>query len=220
MADVVASGVDNLDIALSDGVGTRFDYDSNRAVVELLERKSECDTEKRTYRVKRGLSESERTVTQEGKTDSIAVEPSGGFFIDYRAGFPHASIGEQHYRFEVDSDSYQEDIMPARAIFFMPYFIPEPFLRRAIQPHYGVTDRNALMVGRRHEKQFRNRELPEGIYGNEEFVRHKIMDALGAIGLMGMQFVDTTFSFFKTGHGFDLYGLRELQTREIFEQVH
>ena len=218
LADVYATGIDNLVIELSDGVGTRFDYDKNHVVIGLMELKSSTKEKRKTFRVKKDLSKAETTIQDKNRGDKLSVESSDGFFIDYTAEFPHLSIGKQHYKFEVSDENYVKEIIKARPIFFMPP-IPEGILRRLIQPFCGVSDRNALLIGSKYEPYFRNTEHPAGIYGKEEFVRHKIMDVLGTIALLGMNFVETTFKFEKTGHNFDINALRELKNREIFERI-
>ncbi len=218
LADVYASGMDNLVIELSDGVGTRYDFDENRILETLLEYKTPQNSPRKIYRLKKGLPNPETSIHDKRRGERLSIERSDGFVVEYITEYPHKSIGKQHHSFEVNLKNYMNEIRYARAIFFMPP-IPEIVLRKLIKPFYGVNDRNSLLIGNKDESHFRNLEVPGGIYGKEEFVRHKIMDGLGTIALLGMNFDGITFRFEKTGHKFDIRALREFKKRGVFERV-
>ena len=215
LADVGSAGIDNLVIELSDGVCPRFDYDNSEVFEILTSIRKEGSSDRVYLKVNGDLSNKERNVKDEERRDGLHVEPAKYFFIDYTAGFPHNAVGEQHHRFNVSEINYREEVMQARPIFFMPP-IPEGILRRFIQPWFGITDSNALLIGGKEETRYRNKVHPEGLYGSDEFVRHKVQDVLGTLALLGKPFKESGFFFYKTGHEFDLHALRTLRDRGCF----
>lgn len=216
LADVSSAGIDNLVIELSDGVCPRFDYDNSEVFEILTSIRKEGSSDRVYLKVSGDLSNEERNVKDEKRGDRLYVEPAKYFFIDYNAGFSHRAVGEQHHRFNVSEINYREQVMQARPIFFMPSLIPENILRRFIQPWFGVTDSNALLIGGKEETQYRNKVHPKGLYGRDEFVRHKVKDVLGTLALLGKPFKESGFLFYKTGHKFDLHALRTLRDKGCF----
>ena len=55
-------------------------------------------------------------------------------------------------------------------------------------------------------------------YDGKEFVRHKMLDAIGTLALTGMRFNQTSFRFNMTGHSFDIPALKDLIARGIFTE--
>ena len=115
----------------------------------------------RTYRVGEG-------------DKSLVIEPHDGFSVSYELRYP-PPIGEQFYAFELDGfDSYKLDIAPARTFGFMKD------VRMMSELGLGGGGRldNFILVG---EDEVVNTELRFP----DEFVRHKILDIVGDLYLLG-----------------------------------
>ena len=104
----------------------------------------------------------------------LAIEPYDGFAISYLLRYP-PPIGEQHYEFELSSwEAYQAEIAPARTFGFMKD------LKMMSELGLGTGGRldNCILVG---EDGVVNTQLRYP----DEFVRHKILDIVGDLYLLG-----------------------------------
>ncbi|MFC1753585.1 UDP-3-O-acyl-N-acetylglucosamine deacetylase [Thermoproteota archaeon] len=217
LSAIYALGIDNMIIELSDNVCPRQDNAATEVIEALQDLRKQGTAERVYLSVKKDLDESKRTVSDDKLEDRLLVKPDDCFIVDYTASFPHKAIGDQHHRFCFSEENYKDEIMKARGIFFLPlgsrYFIDSSFFKR----FHGVTDRNALLIGSPDETSYLNDFTPEWGYGRDEFVRHKILDVIGTLALIGNYFKYTKFQFDKTGHKFDLYALKTLIQRDCFE---
>lgn len=156
--------VDNLELPIMDGSAEVF--------VGMLERAgvAEQPAARRALRVR------ERVEVVEGAR-RISVEPHEGYEIDCTIDFKHPLIGVQHRRFDaLDAEAFVRDISPARTFGFTEEV---EALRRANLIRGGSLD-NAIVL------------TPEGMLNEtplrwrDEFVRHKILDIVGDLALLGM----------------------------------
>lgn len=218
LASVYCLGIDNLVIELSEDVVPRFDF-GQLEVVEALESLITEGNQARQYlRVKSNLTLDQRLIQNPGCEDtSLLAHPANGFIVSNYVDYPHKSIGAQHHIFNVSSENYKSQIMTARGIFFLPFFDKNAKLLRYFEKYHGIRDRNSLLIGSANNQEFINEIGKEGFYGKDEVVRHKTMDALGAIALMGQYFKNTEFTFNRSDHSFDLYALRKLAENDCFE---
>jgi UDP-3-O-acyl N-acetylglucosamine deacetylase len=116
----------------------------------------------RSYRVEGG----------DGKL--LEIEPFDGFAVSYLLRYP-APVGEQAYEFQLrGADDYKRDIAPARTFGFMKD------LKMINELGLGSGGRldNFILVG---EDEVINTELRFP----DEFVRHKILDIIGDLYLLG-----------------------------------
>ena len=216
LSAIYALGIDNLIIELSDGVCPRQNNAATEIIEALQDLRVEGSDERLYLRIKRNLDENKRTVEVNGIEDKLLIQHSDDFVIDYTAFYPHKVIGHQHHRFYFSEENYKEEIMKARGIFFLPKgsrYIVDSFLNK----FHGIRDTNALLIGTPDDELYKNIIRPEGIYGKDEFVRHKILDVIGTLALIGKYFKETEFQFNKTGHKFDIYALKTLIERDCFE---
>jgi UDP-3-O-[3-hydroxymyristoyl] N-acetylglucosamine deacetylase len=105
----------------------------------------------------------------------IAVYPSDGFRIDYRILFPHPLIGSQERTFAVNPAGYRDEIAPARTF----GFADEVELLRRNGLVRGGSLENAIVLTR---DGLMNRE---GLRFPDEFCRHKILDLIGDLVMLG-----------------------------------
>jgi UDP-3-O-[3-hydroxymyristoyl] N-acetylglucosamine deacetylase len=96
--------------------------------------------------------------------------------IMYAINFPHPLIRRQRYSVPLDSDHFRREIAPARTFGFLKevQYLQSQGLARG-----GSLD-NALVLD---DSNVLN---PGGLRFPEEFVRHKILDALGDLALLGL----------------------------------
>ena len=109
-----------------------------------------------------------------GREKSLVIEPSEVFSVSYLLRYP-PPIGEQFYEFVFsDCDAYREQIAPARTFGFMRD------LKMINELGLGTGGRldNFILVG---EDNVINTELRF----SDEFVRHKILDIIGDLYLLG-----------------------------------
>jgi UDP-3-O-[3-hydroxymyristoyl] N-acetylglucosamine deacetylase len=156
--------VDNLELPIMDG--------SAEAFTELIEQVGvvEQPATRLALRVRKKVS------VAEGQR-RMSVEPLDGFEIDCTIDFPHPLIGRQHMHFDaLEISAFGREIASARTFGFTDEI---EALRRANLIRGGSID-NAIVLtpeGMLNETGLRSRD---------EFVRHKILDIIGDLALVGM----------------------------------
>ncbi len=153
------------------------------------------------------LIEKEFKFSQDGKF--IEVKPSEKFIINYTIEYRHPLINLQSFRFEFSEKTYEREISKARTF----GFLKDVEYLRSNGYALGGSLENAIVLD---EKGILNRE---GLRYKDEFVRHKILDALGDLSLSGMPIIGEFFMY-KTGHLFTHTFLKKLFARkDIFRIV-
>ena len=110
----------------------------------------------------------------DGAGKSLRIEPFDGFSISYVLKYP-SPIGEQAYQFTLDGpQSYRKEIAPARTFGFMR----DLKMMNELGLASGGRLDNCILVG---EDNVINTELRF----SDEFVRHKILDIIGDLYLLG-----------------------------------
>lgn len=95
--------------------------------------------------------------------------------FDYTIDFTHPIIKKQHYLFDFSSTAYKKEIAKARTF----GFLKEVQYLRSQGLALGGSLENAIVLD---DKKVLN---PEGLRFKDEFVRHKILDAIGDLFLAG-----------------------------------
>ncbi len=108
-------------------------------------------------------------------TKRIAIYPSDSFRVTYRIAFSHPLIGEQSLEFVSARTNYEAEIAPARTF----GFIEEVEALRASGLIRGGSLENAVVLTRQGVMN------PEGLRFPDEFCRHKVLDLLGDLALLG-----------------------------------
>lgn len=129
---------------------------------------------------------------------SLTIEPYDGFAVSYELAYP-PPIGEQRFDFEmVDFESFRDAIAPARTFGFMRD------LKMMNELGLGSGGRldNFILVG---EDEVINTELRFP----DEFVRHKILDVIGDLYLLGYPLRGKVTARF-TGHRDNIALVRQL----------
>jgi UDP-3-O-[3-hydroxymyristoyl] N-acetylglucosamine deacetylase len=104
----------------------------------------------------------------------ISIFPADHFQVAYSIDFKHPLVGQQHLEFCPDRDSYQEDIAPSRTFGFF-HEVEELRKNGLIR---GGSLENAVVLT---ETGIMNGPLRF----SDEFVRHKILDCIGDLALVG-----------------------------------
>ena len=105
---------------------------------------------------------------------SVTAYPSGSLKLSYTIKFNHPLLRHQEYSAEIDETSFVEDIAPARTFGFLK---DVELMRQAGLALGGSLD-NAIVLG---ETGVLNNPLRFA----DEFVRHKVLDLLGDLVLLG-----------------------------------
>ena len=128
----------------------------------------ELDSTKKAIKIKKEVS-----VKVEGKF--VKLKPSNHIIYDFSIDFNHPVIGEQQFKFEYSIEEYKDNISRARTF----GFLHEVQYLRSIGLAQGGSLDNAIVLD---DQKILN---PEGLRFDDEFVRHKILDAIGDMSLLG-----------------------------------
>jgi UDP-3-O-[3-hydroxymyristoyl] N-acetylglucosamine deacetylase/3-hydroxyacyl-[acyl-carrier-protein] dehydratase len=182
LSALVAMQIDNVVVDVEGPEPPIFDG-SSRKFVEMLK---EAGIEEQTMSPK--IFKLDRTVSIVDGDRSILAAPHDGLkvtctFTDARGGFT------QHASFEIDPDGYAEKIAPARTFTF--YEDIESLLKQG-KIKGGSLDTALVIKGDKVLSK-------EPLRFDDEFVRHKILDIIGDIGLLGCR-LNAHIIAIKPGH--------------------
>jgi UDP-3-O-[3-hydroxymyristoyl] N-acetylglucosamine deacetylase len=155
--------VDNLEIPIMDGSAETF--------ADMIEGAGVREQPA----AKRALLIREKIVASSGNR-SITIEPADAFEVDCTIDFSHPMIGKQQRTVVLSNGSFARDIASARTFGFIEEV---EALRRANLIRGGSLD-NAIVL----TKEGMLNET--GLRFSDEFVRHKILDIIGDLALLGM----------------------------------
>ena len=119
-------------------------------------------------------------------------------------------IDEQHFEINLTKSSYKNEIARARTF----GFLHEVQYLRSKGLALGGSLENAVVLD---EKKVLN---TEGLRFNDEFVRHKILDAIGDMSLLGMNFIGNYEAFAGShdlNHKLTLALLEDPESYEVVE---
>lgn len=193
MAALRGCGIDNAEIIL-DGPEVPVMDGSSMPFVELIEQAGvEPQAALRSsIRVKKTVS-----VTQDGKT--VSLSPGDESVFQGEIDFNHPQIGRQAYETKLMNGNFKHEIAEARTF----GFLSEVEMMRAHGLARGGSLENAVVV---NEQGVMN---PEGLRFADEFVRHKILDAIGDLYLAGAPILGV-YKGDKGGHALNNALLRAL----------
>jgi len=138
-------------------------------------------------------------------------DPYNGFKLDFTIDFPHPMFGTENRNVVIDfaEHSYVKEVARARTFGFMQ----EVEAMRAAGLGLGGSLQNAIVLD---ERRVLN---SEGLRYDNEFVKHKVLDAIGDLYLLGHPLIGQ-YTAFKSGHGLNNAVARALQARpDAFELV-
>ena len=170
LAAVAGLGIDNLDIELSAPEPCEPDG-SARPFLEMLRKAGIVEqTELRHY------YQTERPITLQDEGTQRILLPHDGLRVTFTIDYPNKLVGTQYASFELDTDVFTNEIAPART--FAMFEDVEPL--REMGLIQGGSLANAVVVTKKEIKS------DEPLRFENEFVRHKILDLIGDLALLGM----------------------------------
>ena len=138
-------------------------------------------------------------------------DPHDGFRLDFTIDFPHPVFGSENRKIVIDfaHHSYVKEVSRARTFGFMQ----DVEAMRAAGLGLGGSLQNAVVLD-----EFRVLNS-EGLRYDNEFVRHKVLDAIGDLYLLGHPLIGQ-YTAYKSGHAVNNQLARALLARaDAFEVV-
>ncbi len=194
MAAAMGCGIDNMVVEIDEAEVPIMDGSSRAFVEGFLEAGIRTLATPRRYmkilkpvRVQSGLSYAE-------------FLPSEGTRFDVAIDFANPVIGAQHAVLDLKAKTFQHEFAFARTFGFMKDVEGLWAAGFAL----GASLENTVVIG--DDERVVN---PGGLRGADEFVRHKLLDAVGDLALAGMPFIGT-FRSYRSGHRINAMALKAL----------
>ena len=205
MSALAGLGIDNLyvdlagpEVPILDGSASPFVYLLQTAGIE------EQRAPKRFFRIRKPVE------VRDG--DKWArFDPFNGFKLDFTIDFPHPMFGSENRHVTIDfaEHSYVKEVARARTFGFMQ----DVEAMRASGLGLGGSLQNAIVLD---EYRVLN---SEGLRYDNEFVKHKVLDAIGDLYLLGHPLIGQ-YTGYKSGHALNNAVARALLARrDAFELV-
>lgn len=194
LSAIYAYGIDNLRIVVDNDEVPVLDGSSSGYCLLIDEAGiKELDKPKKAIRVKKDV---------EVKVDNkfVKLKASKHIIYDFSIDFKHPAIGEQQFKFDYSIEEYKEQISRARTF----GFLHDLQNLQAMGLAQGVSMDN--VIGLDDHKVIN----PEGLRYDDEFVRHKILDAIGDMSLLGYTMIGEYNAHAGSHH------LNHLLTKELF----
>jgi len=196
LSAIYAYGIDNLrivvdndEIPILDGSASGYCMLIEEAGIQELE------ASKKAIKIKKEVV----VQTQDGK--KVSLKPSDRIVYDFEIKFEHPAIGTQKFHFDYSIEEYKESISKARTF----GFLHEVQYLRSIGLALGGSMENAIVLD---ETKILN---PEGLRYEDEFVRHKILDAIGDMALLEYTLIGEYDAIAGSHH------LNHLLTKKLYE---
>ncbi|MEO5763046.1 MAG: UDP-3-O-acyl-N-acetylglucosamine deacetylase [Vicinamibacteria bacterium] len=171
LAALYATGVDNVRIEINGSEVPVFDG-SSRMFLHLIDEAGikNLAAQQSTLVVRREV----RVGSPSGER-FILIEPSDTFEVDYTIDFKHALVGRQRVALDITEETFRNELSSARTFCFMK----DVEAMRARGLALGGSLDNAVVIG------------SDGFLSSprmkDEFVRHKALDAVGDLALLGFR---------------------------------
>jgi len=209
MSACAGLGIDNLiiditaeEVPILDGSAASFVFLLQSAGIALQQ------TPKKFVRVTQPVEVCEG---EGASTKWARLSPYEGYKLSFEIDFDHPAVDStgQRVEFDMGSDSYTRDIARARTF----GFTKDVEMMRANGLALGGGLDNAIVMD---DYKVLN---TDGLRYNDEFVKHKILDAMGDLYLLGKPLL-AAYSAFRSGHAMNNKLLRELLAHpEAYEIV-
>jgi UDP-3-O-[3-hydroxymyristoyl] N-acetylglucosamine deacetylase len=187
--------LDNLELPILDGSAMPF--------VDMVEKAGlRRQRRKRVYlRIRRELE------VREGDK-FIGVYPAEGYAVSYRINFPHPLIGLSSFEVDLSRHLYRRELAPARTFGFKE----EEERMRNMGLIRGATLDNVIALTR-------TSVMNGPLRFPDEFVRHKVLDLIGDLALLGRQIIGRVVAD-RAGHAMHTALVsRILRDRSVWEET-
>lgn len=196
LSAIYAYGIDNLRIILDNDEIPILDGSASGYCMLIEEAGiKELDASKKAIKIKKLVE----ITTEDGKR--VSLKPSNRIVYDFEIKFAHPAIGTQKFHFDYSIEEYKENISKARTF----GFLHEVQYLRSIGLALGGSMDNAIVLD---ESKILN---PEGLRYDDEFVRHKILDAIGDMALLEYTMIGEYDAVAGSHH------LNHLLTKKLYE---
>lgn len=194
MGALFGLGIDNLiieidgnEVPILDGSAIQFVEAIEQAGIEILGAKRRYIRVLKPVRIESGASWAE-------------FRPYGGTRFEVEIDFESQAIGRQSFSADITADLFRNEIARARTFGFMKDVEPLWAAGYAL----GSSLENSVVIG--DDGRIINME---GLRYSNEFVRHKLLDAMGDLALAGARFIGC-FRSYRGGHRLNAASLRHL----------
>ena len=206
LSAIYAYGIDNIRVVVNADEVPVMDG-SSMSFCMLLDEAGilELESPKKIMRIKKEV------IVKEGDK-YVKLSPSDDLSYDFTIKFSHPVIDKQSYVLKFTKENYKKEIARARTF----GFVHEVQYLRSKGLALGGSLENAVVLD---DKKVLN---PEGLRFTDEFVRHKILDAIGDMSLIGMNFIGNYEAFAGShdlNHKLTLELLKDPANYEILELV-
>ena len=194
MAALAAFGIDNLHIDIDgpevpvlDGSAAPFTRELQHVGIKTLNRSRKFIAIRKPLEIIEGEKR-------------ISIIPSRFFRISFDIAFDHPAIAIQQHSMKFTTETFCKDIAAARTFGFLhevEHLKANGLARGGSLENAVVIDSNGVMN-------------PEGLRFNNEFVRHKILDAFGDFSLLGSPILGHIRAF-KAGHDLNSKMVRKIE---------
>jgi UDP-3-O-[3-hydroxymyristoyl] N-acetylglucosamine deacetylase len=202
LAALVSLGIDNVTVELNSPEVPIMDGSSAPFIYLIQEAGIKKQAQRRRYlKVHRPISLSRGD-------KRIALYPSEHFKVTYSIAFDHPLLRHQARTIRITADTFVEEIAPARTF----TFLKEVEMLRQQGLALGGSLENAVVIGE-------TGVLNNGLRFDDEFVRHKILDVIGDMALVGHPVIGHLVAH-RGGHGLHTeFAARVLEEREAWTLV-
>ena len=203
MSACAGLGIDNLyvditaeEVPILDGSASSFVFLLQSAGIELQAAPKRFIRVLKPVEVREGQGASEKWAR---------LSPYNGYKLGFEIDFDHPAVDStgQRVEFDMGSGSYSRDIARARTF----GFTKDVEMMRANGLALGGGLDNAIVMD---DYKVLN---TDGLRYNDEFVKHKILDAMGDLYLLGKPLL-AAYTAFRSGHALNNKLLRELLSHE------
>ena len=201
LASVLGLGIDNLIISVEGGEIPIMDG-SAAAFLELFAEAGirELPAPRKVMRISRPLE------LRDGNK-YIRALPYAGFRVDCTIDFPHPAIGRERFSMEVTPETFAR-VANARTFGFfkdVEYLHSHGLARGGSLESVVVLDDNGVMN-------------PVGLRYMDEFVRHKVLDFIGDMAMLGMP-IQGQFEICCSGHQLNNAFLRKAESERALQLI-
>jgi UDP-3-O-[3-hydroxymyristoyl] N-acetylglucosamine deacetylase len=193
MAALRGCGIDNVILEIN-GPEVPVMDGSSKPFVDMIERVGieAQDAPRRAIRI---LKEIE--VEEGGKI--VRLKPAEEFIFAGEIDFDHPDIGHQRYEIKLLNGNFKHDLADSRTF----GFFHEVEMMRKMGLALGGSLDNAIVLDK--EKVMN----PDGLRHSDEFIRHKLLDAVGDMYLAGAPILGA-YEGVKAGHAMNNLALRKM----------
>lgn len=189
--------VDNIEMPIMDG--------SSEVFIDLIKRAGMIEQNEPQH----FLEVRQEIIVEMPGDRRISIEPAGAYEVECAIDFAHPLIQKQNYNFVLSANSFMHEISAARTF----GFTAEIEMLRQQNLALGGSLENAIVltdIGMLNKTPLRFQD---------EFVRHKILDIIGDLALLGMPFLGKVRAV-RSGHALHAALMSKLlKTRSAWEIV-